>query len=82
MRERDAFGASAPELLNEQLAMRASSGEVMPSEGPSKDMSGQINPADGYEWLEHPEGSGFTTGGPRRVTTGPSGEVEPPHDVE
>ena len=38
--------------------MRASSGEVMPSEGPSKDMSGQINPADGYEWLEHSEGSG------------------------
>ena len=20
---------------------------------------GQINPADGYEWLEHPEGSGI-----------------------
>ena len=45
MRERDAFGASAVFVF-------------MPWEGPSKDMSGQINPADGYEWLEHPEGSG------------------------
>ena len=22
-------------------------------------MNGQINPADGYEWLEHPKGSGI-----------------------
>jgi hypothetical protein len=59
------FGLSATvgatertELLNEQLAMKESDGEDVLTEGPSKDMNGQINPADGYEWLEHPEGSG------------------------
>ena len=59
------FGLSATvgatertELLNEQLAMRESGGDVVSAEVPSKDMNGQINPADGYEWLEHPEGSG------------------------
>jgi hypothetical protein len=45
-------------LLKERLAMKESDGEDVLTEGPSKDMNGQINPADGYEWLEHPEGSG------------------------
>ena len=50
--------AERTELLNERLAMKESDGEDVLTEGPHKDMNGQINPADGYEWLEHPEGSG------------------------
>jgi hypothetical protein len=32
--------------------------DIFSEEQPSKALVGQINPADGYEWLEHPEGSG------------------------
>ena len=48
------------ELLSERLAMEKTAEEdTFIEEGPSKGMNGQINPADGYEWLEHPEGSGI-----------------------
>ena len=32
--------------------------DLFGDQGPSKNVTGQINPADGYEWLEHPKGSG------------------------
>ncbi len=48
------------ELLSQRLAMEKTAEEdTFIEEGPSKGMNGQINPADGYEWLEHPEGSGI-----------------------
>jgi hypothetical protein len=51
--------AERTELLNEKLAMKESDSEdIFSEEQPSKALVGQINPADGYEWLEHPEGSG------------------------
>ena len=48
------------ELLSQRLAMEKTAEEdAFNEEAPSKDMNGQINPADGYEWLEHPKGSGI-----------------------
>jgi len=47
------------ELLKEKLAMNEKEDDdLFSNHGPTKDMMGQINPTDGYEWLEHPEGSG------------------------
>lgn len=47
------------ELLKEKVSMSEEEEEdLFGDQGPSKNMTGQINPADGYEWLEHPKGSG------------------------
>jgi len=59
------------ELLNEKVAMgqtgatpstpaaiATASPPKGPPTGPSSKMNGEINPEDGFEWLEHPAGSG------------------------
>jgi len=59
------------ELLNEKVAMgqtgatpsapavgATASSRKGPPTGPSANLNGEINPEDGFEWLEHPAGSG------------------------
>ena len=59
------------ELLNEKVAMgetgatpsapaadATASSPKGPPTGPSANLNGEINPEDGFEWLEHPAGSG------------------------
>ena len=59
------------ELLNEKVAMgqtgatpsapaadTTASSPIGPPTSPSANLNGEINPEDGFEWLEHPDGSG------------------------